>query len=128
MPDASRRAVLGTGLGLVALAVVGVDRSAAGAATTPALLRSQYVPALNAVFTAQRGGQAWRLTLTAIQDLPFATAQSQCCFSLFFTPAGGAVLTDGIYTLTRAGVPTHALFLGRVGTRRTVQAVVNQMQ
>lgn len=126
MHEPSRRAVLGAGLGLLGLVVVGVDGSAAGAATaTP--VRRDYAAALHKVFTVQHGSRTRRLTLTAVQDLPHSrAAHREYCFSLLFTPTGRAVLPDGIYTVKRTGVPTHSLFLSRVGTGSTLQAVVNR--
>jgi hypothetical protein len=119
--------VLGAGLGLLGLAVVGVGETAADAATVPAPERADYTAALHKVFTVQYRGRTHRLTLTAVQNLPHTSvAHRQRCFSLLFTPVGSSVLPDGIYVLKRVGVPTHSLFLARVGTGRTLQAVVNR--
>ena len=128
MHTASRRAVLGAGLGLLGLAFVGVDESAADAATVPAPARADYASAVEKVFTAKHGGRTHRLTLTAVQNLPHTRATDrQRCYSLLFTPVGSGVLPDGIYALKRVGVPTQSLFLARVGTGRTLQAVVNRV-
>jgi hypothetical protein len=127
MHEVSRRTALGAGLGLIGLAVVGVNESTAEAAGASAPLRSHYASSVRKVFTARHGGRTYRLTLTAVQNLPHSRAAHRpYCFSLLFTPAGRTVLPDGIYTLVRAGVPTHSLFLSRVGTGRTLQAVVNR--
>jgi hypothetical protein len=127
MHEVSRRTALGAGLGLLGLAVVGVDESAADAASTSAPVRAHYASSTRKVFTARHGGRTYRLTLTAVQNLPHARAADRpYCFSLLFTPAGRTVLPDGIYTLVRSGVPTHSLFLSRVGTGRTLQAIVNR--
>jgi len=127
MHNPSRRAVLGAGLGLLGLAVVGVDEAPAGAATVSAPLRSDYAAAVHKVFTVRHDGRTHRLTLTAVQNLPHTSAgQRQRCFSLLFTPAGRTVLPDGIYRVRRLGVPTQSLFLARVGAGRTVQAVINR--
>ena len=127
MHEPSRRTVLGAGLGLLGLAVVGVDLPQAEAATTSGPTRKDYATSVGKAFTVAYRGANYRLTLTALQDLPNAsTADSQYCFSLLFTPAGTTTLPDGIYTLKRTGVPTYSLFLGRVGTGRTLQAVVNR--
>lgn len=127
MHSPSRRAVLGAGLGLLGLAVVGVEEAPAGAAMVSAPVRADYAAALYKVFTARHGGRTDRLTLTAVQDLPYTSAgQRQQCFSLLFTPAGRTVLPDGIYRVSRVGVPTQSLFLARVGAGRTVQAVINR--
>ncbi|HZC53222.1 MAG TPA: hypothetical protein VE441_12095 [Mycobacterium sp.] len=127
MHEPSRRTVFSAGLGLVGLMVVGVDAPGADAATAPAAVRRDYASSVGKVFTARHHGRIHRLMLTAVQDLPHTSAADrQYCFSLLFTPAGRAVLHDGIYTVQRAGVPTHSLFLGRVGTGRTLQAVVNR--
>jgi hypothetical protein len=127
MHNPSRRTVLGAGLGLLGLVVVGVDESAADAATMSAPVRADYTAALHKVFTVRHGGRTHRLTLTAVQNLPHTSAaHRQRCFSLVFTPAGSSVLPDGIYALKRVGVPTHSLFLARVGTGRALQAVVNR--
>jgi len=127
MHEPSRRAVLGAGLGLLGLVIVGVDESAADAATVSAPVRADYASAVHNVFTARYGGRTHRLTLTAVQNLPHTSAADRRhCFSLLFTPTGRTVLPDGIYRLTRAGVPTQSLFLARIGTGRTLQAVVNR--
>ena len=127
MHKPSRRAVLGAGLGSLALAIVGVDETAADAATVSAPVRRHFASSVGKVFTVQHGDRTSRLRLTAVQDLPHASAANrQYCFSLLFTPAGRGVLHDGIYTVQRAGVPTHSLFLARIGTGRTLQAVVNR--
>ena len=127
MHEPSRRAVLGAGLGVLGLMVIGVDQSAADAATVSAPLRDDYAPAVHKVFIARHGGRTHRVTLTAVQNLPHTSAaHRRYCFSLLFMPTGRAVLPDGIYRLERAGVPTHSIFLARVGTGRTLQAVVNR--
>jgi hypothetical protein len=127
MHEPSRRTVLGAGLGLLGLVVVGVDAPAAEGVSVLAPQRRHYTPALHKAFTVRHAGRSLRLTLTAVQNLPHTNvADRQCCFSLLFTPAGSAVLHDGIYAVRRTGVPTHSLFLGRVGTGRTLQAVVNR--
>jgi hypothetical protein len=127
MHEPSRRTVLGAGLGSLALVIVGVNEAGADAATMSAPIRRHYGSSVGKVFTVHHGGRTHRLTLTAVQNLPHASAaHRQYCFSLLFTPAGRAVLHDGIYTVQRHGVPTHSLFLGRVGTGRTLQAVVNR--
>ena len=127
MHEPSRRAVLGAGLGSLVLVIVGVDETGAGATTASAPVRRDYTSSVGKVFTVHHGGRTNRLTLTAVHDLPHASAADrQYCCSLLFTPAGRAVLHDNIYTVQRTGVPTHSLFLGRVGTGRTLQAVVNR--
>ena len=125
--EPSRRMVLGAGLGALGVAIVGVNQSSAEAATATGPVRSDYATSVGKVFTVPYNGSTMNLTLTAVQDLPNSTAaNSKYCFSLLFTPAGSSVLRDGIYPLKRAGVPTYSLFLGRVGTARNVQAVVNR--
>lgn len=127
MPNPSRRNVLGAGLGLLGLVAVGVDESAAEAATVAAPVRSDYTAALHKVFTVRHRGRTHRLTLTAVQNLPHTSAaHRQRCFSLLFTPAGSSPLPEGIYAPKRVGVPTHSLFLAHVGTARTLQAIVNR--
>lgn len=127
MHETSRRTILGAGLGFVGLAVVGVNPTTADAAPAAAPARHHYGHAVHKLFTVRHAGRRYRLRLTAVQSLQHATAaHRQQCFSLLFTPAGGAVLPDGIYRLVRRGVPTHSLFLARVGTGRTLQAVVNR--
>lgn len=127
MREPSRRTVLGAGLGLLGLAIVGVDGSVAEAATTTAPVRGDYTSAIRKEFTVQHGGRTRRLTLTAVQNLPHArAAHGRYCFSLLFTPVGRTALPDGIYRLKRPGLPAHSLFLARVGTGRTLQAVVNR--
>jgi len=127
MQTPSRRAVLGVGLGSLVLAIVGVDETAADAATAAGPVRRDYASSIGKVFTVQHAGRTHRVTLTAVQDLPYTNAaQRQRCFSLLFTPAGRNELPDGIYALKRTGVRTHSLFLGRIGTGRTLQAIVNR--
>ena len=128
MPETSRRTVLGAGRGLLGLVVVGVDETSADAAAParpPA--RRDFTTSLHKVFTTRHGGHLHRLRLTAIQNLPHArAAHRDVCFSLLFKPVGGAVLPDGIYHLKRAGRPAHSLFLVRIGTGTTLQAIVNR--
>ena len=127
MHQPSRRAVLGAGIGSLALAIVGMNEAAADAATVSGPMRRDYAASVGKVFTVQHNGRTHRLTLTAVHDLPHTSvADRQYCFSLLFTPGGTAVLRDGIYTVQRTGVPTHSLFLARVGTGRALQAVVNR--
>jgi len=127
MHEPSRRTVLGAGLGLLGLVVVGVDEPTAEAATASAPARRHYAPAVGKVFTTHHAGRTYRLRLTAIQNLQHASsAHREQCFSLLFEPVGRAALHDGIYRLRRAGRPTHSLFLVRIGTRRTLQAIVNR--
>jgi hypothetical protein len=127
MFEPSRRAVLGAGLGLVGLAVIGTEQPAADAATPPGPVRHDYAWSMGKVFTVHHAGRSHRLTLRAVQNLPHASAaHHRYCFSLLFTPAGRTALPDGIYTVKRKGVPTHSLFLARIGTGRTLQAVVNR--
>lgn len=127
MNEPSRRTVLGAGIGLVGLAIVGVDARTADAATSTAPMRSQYTPSVGRVFTVRHGGRAHRVTLTAVQNLPHTRpADRQYCFSLLLIPAGRTDLPDGIYTLERSGVPAHSLFLSRIGTGRALQAVINR--
>lgn len=127
MQEPSRRTVLGAGLGLLGLVIVGVDAESADAVSSPAPVRRNYASAVGKVFTVRHGGRTHRVTLTAVQNLPHAkAADRQFCFSLLFSPAARTVLADGIYTVMRAGVPTHSLFLSRIGTGRTLQAVVNR--
>ena len=127
MLEPSRRTVLGTGLGLLGLAVIGTGQLRADAAAARGPVRHDYTSSLRRAFTVHHAGRSHRLTLRAVQDLPHArAAHHRYCFSLLFTPAGRTALPDGIYTLRRAGVPTHSLFLARIGTGRTLQAVVNR--
>jgi hypothetical protein len=123
----TRRTVLGAGLGAIGLAVVGIRPSAADAATASGPVRVNYAASVGKAFTVRYAGAIHSLTLTALQDLPNARITDRpYCFSLLFTPSGSSVLPDGIYALQRTGVPTYSLFLGRVGTGRTLQAVVNR--
>ena len=123
----SRRTMLGGGLGALGVAIIGLEQPMARAATAQGPLRNDYVAPVGKVFNVQYAGETCRLTLTALEDLPNAKpADAEYCFSLMFRPAGTIVLPDGIYTLRRSGVPRHALFLGRVGTGRAVQGVVNR--
>lgn len=129
MPAPSRRTVLGAGLGLLGLVVVGIDETAADAATASVPVRQHYTPALHKVFTVHHAGGSHRLRLTAVQNLPHSSAAHRpYCFSLLFTPLGRTLLPDGIYRLQRTGVPTQLLFLSRVGPGNTLQAVVNRAQ
>jgi hypothetical protein len=127
MQETSRRTVLGAGLGLLGLAVIGVDEAGAEAAAAPVPARHLFAPSLGKVFTAQLGNHTHRLRLTAVDDLPHTgRAYRDRCFSLLFTPTGRHELPDGIYRLRRPGGANHSLSLVRVGTGRTLQAVVNR--
>lgn len=124
----TRRTVLGAGLGALGLVIVGTGAPVAEAATAPAPLRRRdFTPSLRRVFVARRSGHTHRLRLTAIQNLRHSSAaHHDRCFSLLFTPTGRAVLPDGIYRLKAAGRPAQSLFLVRVGTGRTMQAIINR--
>jgi hypothetical protein len=106
MVEVGRRAVLGAGLGVVGLAVVGVDAPAAEAATALPR-RSHYAKSVGRAFTVTRSKHSHSVKLTRIRNVAR-------------TPA------DGIYTVTRKGVPTQQLFLSRVGDGANMQALVNR--
>lgn len=126
MQNISRRAVLGSAVGTAALVAIGIDAAPAGAATTPAPLRSHYAPSVGKIFTAVRAGRSHQVTLTAIRDaVPTRAKDKPYAFTLILTPARGVRLPDGIYRLTRRGVRTHSLLLSSVGTAGKVQAAVN---
>src|SRR5690348_7794012 len=96
--EPSRRAVLAGSLGLLGVALVGVEQSTAVAATAQGPVRSDYAASVGKSFAVRYAGGTYRLTLTALQDLPNARpADSDACFSLMFRPAGTGVLPDGIY-------------------------------
>jgi hypothetical protein len=127
MIDVPRRAVLGAGMGALALAAVGLPASAAGAATTSPLRRAHYAKSVGRTFTAMRNGRSRTMTLAHIRDVAgTASSYRDRCFNLVFTVAGNSDLPEGIYTVRRLGVPTYALFLSSLGGPRTVQALVNR--
>ena len=125
--EVSRRGIL-VGGGLVGAAVAALDPADdARAAGRTGPLRRHYARHVGAVFTLTRAGHTHRVHLRHIRDLrPTTAAHRPYCFNLIFAPAGPLVLPDGIYTVRRRGVPTHALFLSAVGAGHAMQAVVNR--
>ncbi|MBN9618926.1 MAG: hypothetical protein J0H43_04240 [Actinobacteria bacterium] len=128
MPHVSRRAMLGAGfasVGLGVAGVMGVEAPVADAAPVSPPCRSHYSKSQGRTFTATQGKRVYQLKLVHIRDIAGATAkQGDRCFNLVFSAAKR--MPDGVYTLTRAGVPTHTLFLSRIGTELTMQALVNR--
>jgi hypothetical protein len=139
MPQVSRRALLGTGAALVGGVIVGAAAAPAGAAVLPkslltkrvaltkpgALSRSNYQRSVGDAFTAVRNGIPHRIVLSRIVNVDGATSkQADSCFNLVFTAA--ARLPEGIYAISRPGVPAHSLFLGHLGTDTAMQALVNR--
>ena len=125
MVEASRRAVLFSGAGLLGLAFVdtAVNAGSADAATAPAPLRSDYSAQVGKVFTAQANGVTFRMTLAHIRDLqPTTSAQQPYNFTLVFQPA--QPMPEGIYTVKRYQVPTQSFLLSAVGSAGLRQAVV----
>jgi hypothetical protein len=126
MIDVPRRAVLGAGVGALALAAMGLP-TPAGAATTSPPRRAHYAKSVGRTFTATRNGRSHTLKLAHIRDVAGTTSSYRDrCFNLVFTVAGTSDLPEGIYTVRRLGVPTHALFVSSLGGPRTVQALVNR--
>jgi hypothetical protein len=130
MIDVPRRAVLGAGVGALALAAVGWPASASAATTSPNTSpprRAHYAKSVGRTFTATCNGRSHTVKLAHIRDVAGTTSSNRDrCFNLVFTVAGTSDLPDGIYTLRRLGVPTQALFLSSLGGPRTVQALVNR--
>ena len=129
MPELTRRALLVSGAGAMGVAALGTGESSAAAATssTSAPLRAKYAKSVGKVFTAAIGSRTFSVKLVSIRDLSHTTAQQRPrCFMLVFAPTTTARLADGIYTLRRTGVPTHALFMSSVGSNRGMQVIVNR--
>ena len=128
MPHVSRRAILGAGFASVGLGMagaMGATAPAADAAPVVRLSRSHYAKSQGRTFTATHGKHVYHLKLLHIHDVAGTTAkQRDRCFNLVFGATGR--MPDGIYTLARAGVLTQTLFLSRIGTDPTMQALVNQ--
>jgi len=136
MTEISRRTVLGAGAALVGGLVVGLDAApaVAGGAARPApkpahpassLARSHYTSSVGKTFTITRDGHSHRVTLKRIVNVEGATKkQADSCFNLIFTARSR--LPEGIYTVTRRGVPSHHLFLGSLGHGTALQALVNR--
>ena len=138
MTDVSRRAVLGAGLGVLGL--LGL-RTGAGAAEATAHRppaasavrsgphvidgpeRAHFASSVGRSFAADLDGRRARLKLAHIRDVAGAV-DDNLSFNLIFT--AHRPLVDGIYTVRRRGVATHALFLSRVGPSTAMQAVVNR--
>jgi hypothetical protein len=127
MVEMPRRTLLAGGAGLLGLVIVGIGVEDAAAATASGPLRADYARSVGQTFTAARAGHTYRLTLQHIRDLIPTTAERRPhCFNLIFVPGGTAAVADGIYTLSSRGVPTRSLFLSRVGTGHSMQALVNR--
>jgi hypothetical protein len=131
MADVSRRAVLGAGASIVGALIVGAgaDVSPASAATAPtsptALTRSLYSGQIGKAFTAVLGKQSRQLTLNRILNVDGATSsQANTSFNLIFTSKSRP--PEGIYTISRTGVPAQKFFLGHLGDGVSVQALVNR--
>lgn len=130
MPDFSRRGVLGSGLGVTVLGLIGLGGfDSASAAPRRQLRRSQYLKSVGRTFTAQHGGRGHELRLNRIDDVQGATgAMREGSFNLIFTAR--SAMPDGVYAMSRPGVPTHSLFLSRVEQtkhdRFTMQALINR--
>jgi hypothetical protein len=137
MAEVSRRAVLSAGAALVVGGlVVGVDTPSAKAAVTrksaarshtnhKRLSRANYKPCVGKAFTAQLDGHSHKVVLTRIVHVDGATKkQADACFNLIFTAKRR--LPEGIYSIKRRGLPTERLFLGHLGTEKTMQALVNR--
>jgi hypothetical protein len=128
VPELTRRALLVSGAGAMGVAVLGIGESAAAATSaTSAPLRADYAKSVGKVFTAAIGSRTSSVKLVSIRDLSPTTAQQRpFCFMLVFAPTTTARLADGIYTLSRTGVPTHALFMSSIGSNGRMQLVVNR--
>lgn len=121
-----RRAVLGAGLGVVGLAVVGIDAPSAEAATVLPR-RAHYAKSVGRLFTLRHGRREYRARLVHIHNVTGAPAgRRDHCFNLIFQVAGGHHLPDAIYAVSRKGVRTSHLFLSRVGDGAGMQALVNR--
>ena len=115
-----------TVLGFVGL---GGPTGSAEAATSTLPLRSQYVNAVGKTFTATRGRRRYQVKLLHIRDVAGATsAMRNHSFNLIFTAPVG--VPDGVYWISRSGVPGHSLFLSRIGTHTptvaAMQVLVNR--
>jgi hypothetical protein len=126
MSDVPRRAVLGAGVGTLALAATGW--AAPADAATPSLpRRAHYAKSVGRTFTATRNGRSHTVKLAHIRDVAGTRSSYQDrCFNLVFAVVGTVALPEGIFIVRRLGVPTHNLFLAHLGGPRTVQALVNR--
>jgi uncharacterized protein DUF6916 len=125
-----RRAVLGAGLGaglgVLGLAVVGVDPPPAEAATVLPR-RAHFAKSVGRMYTLRHGRREYRARLVHIRNVAGTPAgRRDHCFNLIFRVAGGHQLPDAIYVVSRKGVHTSRLFLSRVGDGAGMQALVNR--
>lgn len=134
----TRRAVVGSALGVAGIAALGVTAASAPwsrpSATTAAgptivtLSRSRFAPHVGLPFTATIGDTSHALVLSRIDDLPpqHGTDDEQR-FNLIFSEQGEA-LPDGIYEVAREGSAPADLFLSAIGADgdRQLQGLVDQ--
>jgi len=89
--------------------------------------RSDYKYSVGKAFTATRGKDTYQLRLVRISDVTGAIAkQRELSFMLIFDVGGASPMPDGIYTVRRFGVRTHALFMSGIGSPRSMQALMNR--
>jgi hypothetical protein len=141
MSEVSRRAVLGAGAGVLGLLFIGAETGSGPAPTsTPAAkvaaepkakvplpTRSHYASSVGKAFTATAGEHTYKLKLAHIRNVSnTSAADSDECFNLIFTAAGKTQPPEAIYTLRRKGVVTQSLFVSRLGTDQSMQALVSR--
>jgi hypothetical protein len=121
---------MGAGAGVLGVVALGSELTPAEAAVPAgALVRSHYSRSVGGVFTAVGPAGNYRLRLVRIRELePVIAAQREDRFNLIFRPVGRAQVPDGIYSLRRPGVATHALFVSSTGPAapQYLQALVNR--
>lgn len=140
VPQISRRTALTVGLGTLGIAAVtaaanpgqvGASLAAfAASIEAPAIpARSIFAGSVGQVFTAVSSAGKFPVTLTAITDLQsVAVADDEDRFNLLFESTDPR-FEQGIYRISRAGVPTTELFVSPINAEaktRTLQALVNR--
>ncbi|GAA3876952.1 hypothetical protein GCM10022381_19380 [Leifsonia kafniensis] len=140
MPDVSRRTAVALGLGTLGLTAVtiaanpgrvGASLSALAASFGPPAIpaRSIFAGSVGQVFTAVSSAGSFPVTLASIGDLaPMTIADDEDRFNLLFE-SKDARFEQGIYKISRPGVPMTELFVSPVNAEakvRTLQALVNR--
>lgn len=140
VPQISRRTALTVGLGTLGITAItiaanperiGASLSAfAASIEAPAIpARSIFANSVGEVFTAVSAEGKFPVTLASINDLqPVVVADDEDRFNLLFESADPR-FTQGIYRISRTGIPTTELFVSPVNAAsntRTLQALVNR--
>ena len=135
MPDVSRRTALKVGVGAAGLMAVAGPVGAAevigGRPVKPAIpMRSHFASWVGQPFTAVGRHGRYQLTLAEILDVaPLVTTADEDRFNLIFEAVSARSPEQGIYLISRRGVPATQLFISPVGAgsaRPRLQALVNR--